>query len=69
MYFNGRGVSRDYVSAYMWFNLAAASGDREAEKLRDRAATKMTSTQIVRARGLADDWKAKRSICLGKSCF
>jgi TPR repeat protein len=28
MYFMGQGVTRDLIQAYMWFDLAAAKGDR-----------------------------------------
>ena len=34
MYASGRGVPRDYVMAYMWFNLAAAQGEETADALR-----------------------------------
>jgi TPR repeat protein len=59
LYSNGRGVSQDYVSAYMWFDLAAAGGNEEAEKRRDTMAKKMTSGQIAQAQKLADEWKRK----------
>src|ERR1700722_6609033 len=49
MYSNGRGVSQDYVSAYMWFDLAAAGGNEEAEKSRDKMARRMTSGQSANA--------------------
>lgn len=49
----GAGVPRDYVSAYMWKNIAAAStqGNNKAVyiKARDDIARKMTPAQIKRA--------------------
>jgi TPR repeat protein len=36
MYAEGEGgVRQDYVLAYMWFNLAAAQGEKDASDLRD----------------------------------
>jgi TPR repeat protein len=59
MYSNGRGVSQDYVSAYMWFDLATAGGNEEAEKSRDKMAKRMTSGQIAKAQKLVNEWKRK----------
>jgi uncharacterized protein len=59
LYSGGRGVSQDYVSAYMWLDLAAAGGNEEAEKSRDKMARRMTSGQIAKAQKLADEWKRK----------
>jgi hypothetical protein len=57
MYTKGRGVRRDFVRAYMWFNFAAAalSGDSAdtATKKRDRIASKMTAEQIENAQEMA----------------
>jgi len=59
MYFRGRGVPQDYVSAHMWMNLSAAAGDKEAAKSRDIIAALMTRTQIAEAQKLAREWKPK----------
>ena len=53
-YFNYGG---DYVSAHMWFNLAAAQGHGFAEMFLKDAADKMTPEQIAEAQKLARDWK------------
>ena len=52
MYETGRGVPRDYVyvSAYRWFDLAAAQGNREAAYNRDYIAKFMTPEQILEAK-------------------
>ncbi len=55
MYLYGWGVSEDYVMAYKWANLAALSGDADAADLRDRIASRMTSSQIARAQQLSRD--------------
>ena len=65
MYYNGQGVTQDYVQAHMWFNLAASSfppgKDRDtAVKYRDSVAKRMTRAQISKAQKLARDWKAKK---------
>lgn len=52
MYYEGRGVQRDYeyVFAYRWFNRAAAQGNEEAARSRDFIAKFMTPEQILEAR-------------------
>ena len=52
-YFNYGG---DYVSAYMWFDLAAAQGNAFAEMFLRDTADKMTLNQIAEAQKLAREW-------------
>jgi hypothetical protein len=52
-YFNYGG---DYVSAYMWFRLAAAQGNAFAEMFLKDTAGKMTREQIAQAEELAREW-------------
>jgi TPR repeat protein len=52
-YFNYGG---DYVSAHMWFNLAAAQGNAFAEMFLKDTADKMTPAQIAEAQKLAREW-------------
>jgi TPR repeat protein len=47
----------DRVSAYMWFNLAAAQGNAFAEMFLRDTAGKMTPDQIAEAQKLAREWK------------
>ena len=56
MYADGRGMPQDYVSAHMWFNLAAATGDEDARKGRDIVAARMTREQIAEAQARAREW-------------
>jgi S1-C subfamily serine protease len=64
MYREGRGVPQDYVSAYMWYNLAAAQDDKSievgAKYGRDLAAQHMTSLEIAEAQKRAREWKPKQ---------
>ena len=53
-YFNYGG---DYVSAHIWFNLAAAQGHAFAEMFLKDTADKMTPAQIAEAQKLAREWK------------
>jgi TPR repeat protein len=59
MFSIGRGVPQDYISAHMWFSLAAAGGNGDAEKNRENVAAKMTPAQIAEAQKLAREWKPK----------
>ena len=59
MYGNGQGVAQDFVQAHKWFNLGATSGDADAMKNRDIAASKMTPAQIAEVQRLASSWRKK----------
>jgi TPR repeat protein len=62
MYEDGFGVPQDYVQAHMWFNLAVSRSTGELREVgvngRDRAADRMTPTQIAEAQRLAREWDA-----------
>ena len=55
MYYFNYGA--DYVSAHMWFKLAAAQGNALAEMFLKDTADKMTPAQIAEAQKLAREWK------------
>ena len=60
LYAIGAGVPRDYVQAYMWLNLAAASDPRhEIAEFLTGVEEKMTPAQIGEAQRLARQWKQK----------
>ena len=56
-YEDGRGVSQDYVQAYMWYSLAADNGVPFAEKACARVASQMTPSQVAESQTLARNWK------------
>ena len=60
MYFQGKGVHQDYVLAHMWFNLAAASGDKDAIKGRTKVQKRMVPSIVVKAQEMARNWKPKK---------
>ena len=53
---HGRGVAKDYVRAFIWFNLAAAQGNETAANNRDTIAGTMTPAMIMEAQRLAREW-------------
>ena len=52
MYRDGQGVSRDYVTAYAWFNITAVNGNAFAKREKNNIADKMTQEQIGKAKEL-----------------
>ena len=63
MYLLGWGVPQDHVKAHMWYDLAAAAGDKHAPEFRDRLAREMAPADISKAQELArkrlekyDEW-------------
>ena len=56
MYAEGEGVPQDNVLAYMWFNLAAAQGDEDAESGKAEIEEQMTREQIDEAQRLSREW-------------
>ena len=63
-YTQGKGVSKDYILAHMWLNLAASdmTGEyrKKAVETRDTVAIRMTPEQITEALRLAREWKPKK---------
>jgi hypothetical protein len=58
---SGSGVPRDYVQAYMWFDLSSeGSQDFSAAASRSAVADKMTPAQIAEGQKLASAWRLKR---------
>ena len=49
MYLYGLGVQVDYTQAYIWFGLAAQTGDKYAERFQQAAAAAMSVEQIRNA--------------------
>ncbi len=60
MNYLGEGVLQDDVLSHMWLSLAASQGDKDASRLRERLAEKMTPAQIAEAEKLAREWKPKK---------
>lgn len=56
MYELGIGSQQDFISAYMWFELARASGDIRASAEEIRLQKKMKSVQVEEARNRASSW-------------
>ena len=54
-YNNGEGVPSNYVTAYVWLNIAAASGQEEAINARSRVEQQMTRSQIFEAQQLSTE--------------
>jgi hypothetical protein len=55
-YSTGQGVTRDYVAAHKWFNLAAMRGSDEAKGWRNQIAEEMNAGQIAQAQRQAREW-------------
>jgi TPR repeat protein len=53
MYATGRSRPLDLVSAHMWFNVAATSGNERAIRMRQEIATEMSTAQIAAAQRAA----------------
>ena len=62
MYAEGKGVTQDYVLAYMWINLSASTavGEDQRYAMRDEVASKLTRKQLEEAQRLAREWRPKR---------
>ena len=56
-YRNGDGVMKDFVEAYTWFLLAAASGHEEGGKVCAELARQLTTAQLAVAQARAKTWQ------------
>jgi TPR repeat protein len=60
MYGNGKGVPQNYIRAYMWWNLAASSGYKDAVSGRDAVSKRMTPADISAAQKLTRECVRKK---------
>ncbi len=71
MYAEGEGVPQDFIEAYKWLNIAAASPDKplfkewtsvaeDARAARNKLAQQMTSEQIAEAQRVAREFKPRK---------
>ncbi|MEL7252757.1 MAG: hypothetical protein AAGL23_01180 [Pseudomonadota bacterium] len=71
LYTKGDGVDLDYVQAYKWLNLAAASGVEEAAETRNLISSLMTAEQLTEAQSLTrtflDEAKAPDTTQVGEN--
>ena len=59
MYERRPGVIQDYIRAYMWWNIAASSGNEDAIRGLGIIEEQMTSTQVGKAMKFARECVAK----------
>ncbi len=52
-YGSGRGVTKDNLSAYMWYSIAATASSADGEMARDRMEQQLSAKQLQQARELA----------------
>ncbi|MCE1236686.1 MAG: hypothetical protein LWW93_10050 [Hyphomicrobiales bacterium] len=52
----GRNGDVDRIAAHMWFNLAAARGNRDAVTRRQEMAAEMSSAEVAEAQRQAREW-------------
>jgi uncharacterized protein len=57
MYHNGLGTPKNDVAADVWYRIIAASGDGDADRLREAVEKQMTAAQIEEATKGASEWK------------
>ncbi len=52
-------ITKDYVMAHMYFNIASVIGHEDAIEKRNLVEMKMTATQLEKAQDLAREWMSK----------
>jgi len=57
LYQEGRGIDRDLVQAYAWYDVSAVSGYSLASTARDQLAPQLTASQLQTATKLASQWR------------
>ena len=53
MYESGKGVRRDYIMAFVWYDLAVNNGHKKAHRNRNSAESKLDDEELKKARTLS----------------
>ena len=53
MYEAGKGVQRDYIMAFVWYDVAVANGHKKARRKRNSVVSKLHQYELRKARALS----------------
>ena len=53
MYEAGKGVQRDYIMAFVWYDVAVANGHKKAHRNRNHVQSKLDEDELKKAQALA----------------
>ena len=53
MYEAGKGVRRDYIMAFVWYDVAVANGHKKAHRNRNSAESKLDEDELKKAQALS----------------
>ena len=53
MYEAGKGVRRDYIMAFVWYDVAVANGHKKAHRNRNSVESKLDEEELKKARALS----------------
>lgn len=62
LYFEGRGIGKDFTQAYFWLRVAAYQGHKRAPSLMATVAEELTNDQVRASDDQAREWLEQRSI-------
>ena len=63
MYESGKGVRRDYIMAFVWYDLAVNNGHKKAHRNRNSAESKLDDQELKKARTLSEKCLKEPSSC------
>ena len=63
MYEAGKGVRRDYIMAFVWYDLAVTNGHKKARRNRDSVESKLDEDELKKARALSQKCLEEPTSC------
>ena len=63
MYEAGKGVQRDYIMAFVWYDVAVANGHKKAHRNRNSAESKLDEDELKKAQALSKRCLEKPANC------
>lgn len=63
MYEAGKGVRRDYIMAFVWYDLAVTNGHKKAHRNRNSAESKLDEDELKKARALSQKCLEEPTSC------
>ena len=63
MYEAGKGVGRDYIMAFVWYNLAVTNGHKKARRNRNNVESKLNEDEFKKAQALSQKCLEEPTSC------